>query len=184
MLAVLQAIVLCIAALAQDKRLPDLKIFDSLITRKLVASGFKKPIKFSFKITEEDNVRGYVSAYQFPHRNKYEHYICSINVATAGTFIDTQEYERRRAEYKREHPDRGEEDLLREFPPIGKRAQQDFSAWGPGGSVYGMSFTTSDGKFDVRITISNLLPNGVKTPDFDIGEMAKRISQLYDRKSG
>jgi hypothetical protein len=183
-LATLQVIVLSLAAHAQNNALPDLRIFDDLITRKLVASGFKRPIKFSFKVFEEDKTRSYISDYQFPRKKPTQHYTCSISVAPAGTFIAPQEYERRRAEVKREYSDRGEEYLLHRFPPIGKRAQQDFSTFGPGGAIFGLTFTTSDGKFDVRISISNVLPDDVETPVFDIDGTAKRISQLYDRKSG
>jgi hypothetical protein len=99
--------------------------------------------------------------------------------------LDPKEYERRRAqdEAKQDYRDR-EKYFLNEYPPIGKRAQREFLGFGPGGGAFGLTFTTSDGKFDIRIIISNLLPNEVEMPDFDIIETAKRISQLYDRKSG
>jgi hypothetical protein len=184
MLATFHAIVLCVAVGAQGQALTELRTFDDLITRKLVAAGFKRPIRFSFKVFEEDKTRTYVSDYQFPRKKPTQHFTCSISVAPAGTFLDPQEYERRRAEVKRDYSDRGEEYLLHQFPPIGKRAQQDFSTFGPGGGAFGLTFTTSDGKFDVRITISNVLPSEVETPDFDIIGTAKTISQLYDRKSG
>jgi hypothetical protein len=60
MLATLHVIVLCVAVGAQDKSLTELRTFDDLITRKLVAAGFKRPIKFSFKVFDDGKTRAYL----------------------------------------------------------------------------------------------------------------------------
>lgn len=181
---VLHAFILCIALGAQGTEIPNSKIFDRLITKELVASGFKREIPLSFKIFDQGNIRIYESYYQFPRKVSTEHYTCSINIAQSGKLLDPEQYRQRYADVKQNHSDRGKEYFLTEFPNIGKRAQRDFMSAGPGGAAFSLTFTTSDGKFDVRIIISNLLPEGIEDPNFNIEEMARKISELYDKEVG
>jgi len=39
---------------------------------------------------------------------------------------------------------------------------------GPGGAAFGITFMTHDGKKDISVSVSNLLPEGVDAPDFDL----------------
>ena len=183
MYVVLQAIAFCAALPAHGQALPELKGFDDLITRELVTAGFKRPIRFSFKTFEHEKARVYESAYQLRQRRPAEHYICLIGVAPSGALLDPQEYDRRLSEVEQQAASRHGEYLSEELPSIGKRAMRQFFGFGPGGAAYGLTFTTSDGKFDIRITISNLLPKGVKDPGFDLLKTARQISLRYDRKS-
>jgi hypothetical protein len=182
MLVILQAITLSAALPAHGQAPPELKGFDNLITRELVTAGFKRPIRFSFKTFEHEKTRIYESAYQLKQKRSGDHYICLIGVAPSGVLLDPEEYDRRRAEVEQEAASRSGEYLSEELPSIGKRAMRQFFGFGPGGAAYGLTFTTSDGKFDVRITISNLLSNGVKDPGFDVLKTARQISLRYDRK--
>lgn len=177
-------LLLCVSLCVNGQPLPELKKFDKLITRELVAAGFKQTIQFSFKVSESEKTRVYESAYQFKQRSPEEHYTCSISVAPAGVLLDPHEYERRRADAGQRAANRRGEYLSEEFPSIGKRALRQVFGAGPGGAAYGLTFTTSDGKFDIRIMVSNLLPEGVKDPDFDILKTAQNISRLYEHKSG
>jgi len=161
----------------------DLKVFDDVITRNVMAAGLKTWIPFSFNVREHDNVRVYEGIYEFPRTGPAERYVFYAVVAPSGTLLDIREYERRRAELA-EKPERSKDESPSEFefPPIGKRAQRNVLSFGPGGAVFGLTFTTSDGKFDVRVAVSNLLPANVETPNFDIYETAQRISYFYDTK--
>ncbi|MFH0925258.1 MAG: hypothetical protein V1872_06445 [bacterium] len=165
----------------KENCMEDLKLFDKLITKEFVASGFKERISFSFEISEEDEVRSYTGTYQFHMEDPGGYCIVSISVAEAGRFINLKDYEQSYADTKKNYADRGEEYLLSQFPEIGKRAQTNFFGVGPGGSAYGITLTTSDDKFDVRIAIGMLIPYTLKDPDFDIKGIAKRLSNLYDQ---
>jgi hypothetical protein len=157
----------------------ELAVFDDIITRAEMARGLEREIPFSFDVHEENEARLYVGVFEFPRMRPREHYVFSAVVARAGVLLDVREYERRRAEFERQ-PNVSEDALRAEFPAIGKRAQRNIFGFGPGGAGYGLTFTTSDGTFDVRIAVSNLLPSSVKTPNFRVFETARRISYLYD----
>ncbi|MGD9217460.1 MAG: hypothetical protein PVJ84_21790, partial [Desulfobacteraceae bacterium] len=106
---------------------------------------------------------------QFKKTDPYHHYICSISVASAGTFINPQqyqkEYNRLQNDHKRASPDRWQQRLLLDFPDIGSRAQWGHISAGPGGASFQLMFTTSDGRYDIKALISNLLPENVESPD-------------------
>src|SRR5262245_3688227 len=158
-----------------------LAVFDDIITRTEMARGFERGIPFSFTVHEENGVRVYGGVYEFRHTRPEQHYVLSAVVASAGVLVDVREYERRRAELERQ-PNLSEDSLRTEFPPIGKRAQRNVFSFGPGGASYGLTFTTSDGTFDLRIVVSNLLPENVDPPNFRVYETAHRISYLYDAR--
>jgi len=156
-----------------------LAVFDDIITRAEMARGLEREVPFSFDVHEENQTRVYAAAYEFPRTHPREHYVFLAVVAPAGVLLDVREHEQRRAEFERQ-PNVGEDVLRTEFPAIGKRAQRNIFGFGPGGGGYGLTFTTSDGIFDVRIAVSNLLPAGVESPNFRVFETAQRISYLYD----
>jgi len=158
-----------------------LAVFDDIITRAEMARGLEKEIPFSFDVYEENEARIYASAFEFPRTRPREHYVFSVIVARAGMLLDVREHEQRRAEFERQ-PNASEDALRAEFPAIGKRAQRNIFGFGPGGAGYGLTFTTSDGTFDVRIAVSNLLPSSVEAPHFRVFETAQRISYLYDER--
>jgi hypothetical protein len=102
--------------------------------------------------------------------------VCAIAVAPSGKLLDAGAHERRRKQ------PRSAAETARDFPQIGKRAQLELLGFGPGGAAFGLTFTTSDGKLDVKVTVSNLLPEGVDVPDFDIEGTARRIALRYDHR--
>jgi hypothetical protein len=100
---------------------------------------------------------------------------------SGGRLLDVDAHQRRRARFERESG-RTAESVAGEFPPIGRRAQREYLVLGPSGAAFGLTFTTTDGRFDVRVMLGNLLPTGADVPDFDIDETARRISLLYDER--
>lgn len=162
--------------------LPDLKSFDRIITRDLLAAGYRDSVPLSFGVVDQDSTRVYWSEYQFARADPAEHYTCAVTVAKAGQLLDRREHEERYRRFQRDYADRGPAYLLHEFPHIDRRAQREFIAFGPGGAAFGLTFTTSDGRYDVRIVVSNLLPNSIEEdPDCDVDSTAKTISELYDK---
>lgn len=67
------------------------------------------------------------------------------------------------------------------FAIIGARAQWGHMSAGPGGAAFQLMFTTSDGKYDIKTLISNLLPENVESPDLGLEQIAKAISNRYDK---
>jgi len=49
------------------------------------------------------------------------------------------------------------------------------------GRIVWWGLSTSDGRYDLRIVVSNLLPEGIDDPDCDVNGIAKRTSELYDK---
>lgn len=158
---------------------PNVTLFDALITKDVIAGEFvpKKPLDFS--VTEADaGVRRFSAEYRFDRRNAAEHYTLDISVAPAGHFLDPSAYKNRRdSEAQDDTPSEAD------YPSIGKRARREFFGVGPGGAAYGLTFTTTDGQFDIRIIVSNLMPAGVEEPQFDLDGFARRLSERYDAKA-
>ena len=71
--------------------------------------------------------------------------------------------------------------LVQEFAQIELRAQRELSV-GPGGSAYGVTFTTDDGERDISVIVSSLLPHGVEAPDLDVDSFARLIESRYEKK--
>jgi hypothetical protein len=42
-------------------------------------------------------------------------------------------------------------------------------------------FTTSDGRYDIKTLIRNLLPENVESPDLELEQIAKAISDHYNK---
>jgi hypothetical protein len=52
---------------------------------------------------------------------------------------------------------------------------------GPGGASFQLMFTTSDGRYDIKTMISNLLPESVESPNLELEQIAKAISNHYNK---
>lgn len=163
----------------------DLPVFDKIITKDVLAGKDVNTSLFSYETRKEDKIRHYFFAYQFDKTANDEHYICLISVADAGRFIDPQQYEeefgRRKQEYMKCYPDQWRRQLLIDFPKIGSRAQRGNQFVGPGGASYDLLLTTSDGRYDIKILISNLMPDTIEGPDLDVELIATAISERYNK---
>jgi hypothetical protein len=173
---------LALACRPAGRGVPDLTLFDGIITKEVVAAGYRPSVPLEFTVHADDSMRAYQSDYVFPRTRSAQRYTVFITVAKGGRFLDSATYVTRYADTRRDEPDCGEECLLGRFPRIGKRAMQQVFGLGPDGADWGLTFTTSDGRYDVRIILSSLVPEGVRTPDFDMYATAQRISDLYDRR--
>jgi len=63
---------------------------------------------------------------------------------------------------------------------IGQKARQEFISFSPEGATYGITFTTTDGKWDVRIIRSQHLGKKDVDPEFNAEKLARAISARYD----
>ena len=63
------------------------------------------------------------------------------------------------------------------------RLQDIPASAGPGGSTFGVLFTTCDGRFDVRIIASQNLPSGFSGQSVDIHLLAQRLAGDYSAMS-
>jgi hypothetical protein len=162
-----------------------LEIFDCIITSKIVIGKDVTKYPFSLSTSTAQGTRDYIFKLQFKKTDPYHHYICSISVASAGTFINPQQYQKEYNQLENEHkqasPDRWQQQLLLDFPNIGARAQWGHGSAGPGGASFQLMFTTSDGRYDIKTLISNLLPENVESPDLELEQIAKAISDHYNK---
>lgn len=155
-------------------------LFNALITKADIVRefGLEKAVDFTIT-TENDGVRHFVAEYLFDRRSPAEHYVLDIAVAPMGYFLDPILYERRKDTTEAWCDTSFEAD----YPSIGRRAQREFFGVGPGGAAYGLTFTTSDGRFDIRITVSSLMPEEIEGPHFDLDGFARRLSNRYDAEA-
>jgi hypothetical protein len=152
-------------------------MIERLVDEPLVAKAFEPTIPLSTRFDGEDEVQSFVAEYPFERRRPAQHFMLGISVARAGRFLDPVRYEARRAAFQGAEAAREAE-----FPAIGLRAQSEFFGFGPGGASYGLTFTTRDGRYDVRIVVSSLLPEEVVEPRLDLEGLARGIESRYDSR--
>lgn len=175
-----------LVACSNDKPIPppDIIVFKKIITKELMTAGFKQPdVALVFQTKQKNGTQIYEAMVNFTQTNPDQHYVSSISVAKVGTFLSPADYEQRKTAVKQEAGNTTDK-MRNQFPDIGKRATQEFWGAGPGGASFGLTFTTSDENFDVQIAVSNLLPDGVEDPDFNVEATARKISNLYDQRLG
>ncbi|ADO75624.1 hypothetical protein [Stigmatella aurantiaca] len=150
-------------------------MIERLIDKQAVASAFPPKAHLESQFVWADGVQSLMVNYPFERRAPAEHYMLLVSVAPAGHFLDPTQYEARRAAFEQT-----DAPIETQFPEIGLRAQREFFGFGPGGSSYGLTFTTQDGQQDVRVAVSMLLPETVNEPDLDLDAFARHIEARYD----
>jgi hypothetical protein len=115
------------------------------------------------RFLEEEGVQGFVAELPFERRRSEQHFLFMVALAPAGRFLGTSPHEA---------------DTV--LPGWGWRARREFFGLGPGGSSYGLTLTTGDGRYDIRLGISELLPEGVDAPEVDLDRWARRMAERYD----
>ena len=158
------------------------KCFDKRITPRLIASVCGKDVPFSFSSVRRWTEVEYRVLFTFKTDDPEISASITIVVAPAGRYLKPSEYEREKAKTiesdRKEPPEmRWTPDL---FPEIGRRARVGL-ALGPGGGGDTTIFTTSDGWFDVSVSQSNRLKEGIAVPDLDMRKLTRMISDLYDK---
>ena len=150
-----------------DKSLSQLmKVWDQL----LPASRFSDIADFSRVIREEDGER----VYEFSANAEDNSLLFSVVIAVGpiGSHLNPASWENAVSKAS-------EEEKALNFPEIGSRAQLQAMVFSPRGALSGVAFATSDGRFDVFVSVfeaSSAAPRGQLTAL----ETAQRIEQVYD----
>jgi hypothetical protein len=166
---------------------PDLNAFDAIIDESLLINGMDRPIAAVFEWEAAVDSRVYALRYPLSSPDSgaadrgESYFVCTVQVGPAGTFLSSERVEERRQALQATYPNRGKEFFENEFPAVGKRAMRRTGPIGPGGSSFGLIFTTNDERFDIQVTVSNQASEAVELPEFDLIGTAKRISERYDR---
>jgi hypothetical protein len=179
-------ILLQLLATACSKPVPastDAQIFDRIISKSSLLEHMERKVDLQFRVATDADRRLYEAVYAFPATRPDQHYVCAVTVAPAGTLLDPKQYSDVRAELAQRGDDEARRRLATEFPQIGLRAMLDAGSFGPGGASYGLTMTTADQKFDVKVSVSNLMPEGVPDPKLDLAGTARMISDRYDAET-
>lgn len=152
-------------------------LIEQMVDKQEVAALLDPRVHLNSEFTKENGVQVFVAEYPFKRHDPAQHDFISVQVAPAGHFLNPVEYEARRASFKAQGVE-----LPGDFPDIGMRAQSDVFGVGPGGASYGITFTTRDGLYDVRVMKSNLLPGDVSVPQISLEALARRIEARYNSK--
>ncbi len=155
--------------------------FDDLITKDFLAFGLEIPGLFEYRAETENSIKTYAGSVIFSAHDDDSHYHFGISVAAAPTLLDETAYCSEKQRLMREAGERGAF-VQQTFPPLGCRARREFYGAGPGGSGYGLVFTTSDCRYDVRVFVGMALSGETPDPDFDIDKIAYALSARYDRE--
>ena len=155
----------------------DIVIFNSIVNSVFETNGFLDADQFSNKLVKENGQRHYVVRYLVPAQNELTHWIVVISVAKSGEYINSAEYDALQKTLQSQSNEK-----------LGKRYMDvDLinipSSFAPRGLFSGMVFTTPDDKYDIRILLSDLLPENATPPSFDHDAAARMILELYTKKS-
>ncbi len=160
--------------------------FDTIVTEDLVRNACKHDVPpFSFGVKQADGQRVYGVASNFgPEHPECNAYV-TVTVCKAGKLLDVTEYEKSKTEIKERDMKNPDDMRLEPFllPDIGKRAMAGF-ALGPGGGGDWLIFTTSDGRYDVKVEQGNRLSEGVQGPTVLCDKIARDICTAYDSRDG
>lgn len=148
-------------------------IFDSFLNNQFVKNKLNQDYPLEFIVDTLDNKKSYSYTLKFNQINENQYYLFGVAVAKAGVLLNADELKS-----DKKNADSSLNEI--NFPRIGKRAKRETGFFGPGGSSYGLVFTTTDGLYDVKIVVSMLLPENVDSPDIDIRHAARTISNIYD----
>ena len=107
----------------------------------------------------------YLFSLEFPKRANDQHYIIVLEAAPGQTWLSP--------------PASGVPGPDLTHPATMARFEEHFWGAGPGGAARGASFTTADGRFDVRVTISENLPEGVDAPGIGAVSLTERVAAQY-----
>ena len=162
-------------------------VFDDIITRNFFISSARKDADLNYRTDVIGATEKLYSAeLNFEKNSPYQHYICTINIAKSGAFINKEKFEESYIKHKetllKKHPGNWQEIIKIEYPDIGKRAIRDRGTFGPGGAMFSITFTSSDGLFDIKGSISNNLPEDVEDPELDLRDILRKISDFYDKQ--
>lgn len=149
-------------------------LIERLVDERSAANAFQPRARLDSRFLQEDGVQSFIADLPFERRSPAEHYVLVVSVAPSGRFLDPAQYEARRAAFQQTGAG-----MRAEFPAIGLRAQRELFGFGPGGAAYGLTFTTRDGQYDVRIMVSSLLPDSVTEPELDLEALARDIEARY-----
>lgn len=149
-------------------------LIERLIDTQTVMEVFPQKVHMDWRFARTDEVQSFIAEYVFERHQPNEHYSLEVSIAPAGRFLDPVRYEARRAVVQETGGG-----IQSEFPAIGLRAQWELFGVGPGGSSYGLTFTTQDSQYDVRIVVSELLPETVAEPDINLEVFAQRLEARY-----
>lgn len=147
-----------------------------LVDRERLETALRPPVPLTIFASTQDRTQRFVAEYRFPKSTSGEHFAIEVTMAPAPLLLDPVSYQERRSRFAQ-----AGNSSPHEFPNIGLRAQRALSV-GPAGSSYGVTFTTGDGKWDVSVNVSSLLPDGVNAPDFDVESFARLIEGQYEKK--
>lgn len=64
--------------------LPDLDVFDSIITPELIAAGYREKVPLTFGVVDQDSTRVFWSNFEFQRLDPAEHYTCAVTAAKSG----------------------------------------------------------------------------------------------------
>lgn len=182
----LASIALAIGCASAPSRPPS--VIESLVSESVVEAAFQPPIDLRWQVEHRDDVQSFSAEYPFEPREPGQHFTIEVAVAPAGRFLKPErapagqpavpdaeaEAEAVAAATSAPVPDAHAD------PVVGLRSRKQILGFGPGGAAYAFTFTTRDAKYDVRITVSSLLPEHVPEPKFSIEQFAQVLEQRYE----
>ncbi len=150
--------------------------------RALDKQGFQKffgeQTPIYFKRAESDSRVKFEIEYLFEKSSPYQHYIVEVEFDRNGSMLDQAAYQKALAQSEKS---RNPLQHLQYFPQVGLRAQYQFLGAGPGGASEQLVFTSTNLQWDIKISMSHLLPDNITGPERSISDLASYIDQSISK---
>ena len=158
--------------------------FDSLVSKELMSSFARDPMKATFSIADTYEGHQYLLLFDLARATDDIFTLSRIVVMPGGSRLSTEaiaEYKKKISEFEGRSGKKVFSDLISSYPKVGSQSLPVFFA-SPNGGGWGIVFTTSDGRFDISVTEDSHLYLDMKSPGMDIVGLAKAISEKYDQR--
>lgn len=170
------SIALAIGCASAPSRPPS--VIESLVSESVVEAALQPRVDLRWQFEQRDDIQSFWAEYQFEPREPGQHYTVEVAVAPAGRFL--------KPEHDQTSPSAPPGGASPDAPPepvVGLRSRKQILGFGPGGAAYAFTFTTRDAKYDVRITVSSLLPEHVQEPSLDLEQFARVLEGRYEARA-
>lgn len=136
---------------------------------------FNIPYPIKYRAGKNEQGESIAIEYKFKKTGRDQHYVIQLQFSKSGALLVASDY---MDAFKKSKSSKNPAQHKMNFPAIGYRARYTFLGAGPGGMAEQLIFTSTDGKHDIKIISSHLLPDSVKLKPIELEKMARYVERV------
>ncbi|MBI3188048.1 MAG: hypothetical protein HYZ31_09340 [Gammaproteobacteria bacterium] len=171
-------LILCFAASAAPvsnaNSATDPSRLDTVIRQVLQQHGYLDSKQYKYHLVSDKGEQHHVIRL-IAAPDEHQHWIIAISAALSGVYINPTEYD----ELQARAGNTGKEPMGKRF--IDKDMYNIQTIYAPPGVFSGIVVTTADNRYDIRVMLSNMLPESMVPPNFDHDLVTRQILTEYEK---